>query len=203
MKKKMIPIAFMFFFNNAFSQKHELKHLSVAFTTLHTAFPFGSFSKLVTEDLHPGFEIGTGFNWSNKTKHDWFQTIQFGYSYHRFIQHSLALYSEGGYRYKFQKSFFAEAKIGAGYLHAIPVGKIFKLQNDGNYEKKVNIGRPQALIALSLGIHKRISPSGKAVFLQYQQRLQLPFIKSYVPLLPTNMLMVGVKIPCKQRNENN
>lgn len=202
MKKKIILILFMFLNSNAFSQKHKLEYWSAAFTTLHTAFPFGSFSRLFTEDLHPGFEIGSGFNWRTETKHDWFQTIHFGYSYHRFVQHSIALYSEGGYRYKFPKSFLAEAKLGAGYLHAIPVGQIFKLQADGNYKKKANLGRPQALIALSLGIHKRISPSGEAVFIQYQQRLQLPFIKSYVPLLPTNMLMVGVKIPCRVANDN-
>lgn len=198
MKKKIILIVFLCFCKYGFSQRHKMEHVSMAFTTLHTAFPFGSFSRLFTEDLHPGLEIGTSFNWVTKRKHDWFQTIQFGYSYHRFIQHSIALYSEGGYRYKFIKSFSAEAKLGAGYLHAIPTGKIFKLEN-GAYEKKANLGRPQALVALTFNIQKRLSPAGHAVFIQYQQRLQLPFIKSYVPLLPSNMLMAGIKIPCRQQ----
>jgi len=186
-------------FLNALAQKHKPDHFSITFTTLHTAFPFGRFSKLFTKEFHPGFEIGTGFNWKTKAKHDWFQTFEFGYSYHRFVQHSLALYSEAGYRYKFLKKFSAEAKLGGGYLHAVPVGKIFKLKDDGTYEKKSNLGRPQAMAGFSLCVSKKISISGPAIFLEYQQRIQLPFIKSYVPLLPSNMLMVGVTIPVKSK----
>ena len=193
----ILLFVFLCFGVNTYAQKRKYDHLSFALTTSHTAFPFGSFSKLFTEEFHPGFEIGTGFNWRIKRKHDWFQTIQFGYSYHRFVQHSLVLYSETGYRYKFLKTFSAEAKIGAGYMHAIPVGKIFRLKEDGTYQKKTNLGRPQAMAAFSAGIHKQVCASGLAIFIQYQQRLQLPFIKSYVPLLPTNMLMAGVHFPLK------
>ncbi len=186
-------------FLNAPAQKHKPDHFSIAFTTLHTAFPFGSFSKLFTKEFHPGFEIGTGFNWKTKEKHDWFQTFNLGYSYHRFVQHSLALYSETGYRYNFRKSFSAAAKLGIGYLHAIPVGKIFELKDDGTYKKKTNLGRPQAMAGFSFSASKKIAPSGLAVFFEYQQRLQFPFIKSYVPLLPSNMLMAGINIPFKKK----
>ena len=181
------------------AQKHRPDHYSLAFTTMHTAFPFNSFSSLFTKEFHPGLEIGTGFNWKNKTKHDWLQTFQFGYSYHRWVQHSLTLYTEFGYRYKFSKSFSANTKIGAGYLHAIPAGKIFKLQEDGDYKKKTNIGRPQAMAGFSVGVSKSISRSGMAIFLNYQQRLQLPFIKSYVPLLPSDYLILGITIPVKRK----
>ena len=182
---------------NPKSKKHKLDHISIAFTTLHTAFPLGSFSALFTKEFHPGFEFATGFNWKTKKKHDWFQTFDVGYSYHRFVQHSLMLYSEIGYRYKFLKTFSAAAKLGVGYLHAIPVGKVFELKEDGTYKKKTNLGRPQAMAGFSLKVSKKITASGLALFLEYQQRLQLPFIKSYVPLLPSNMLMAGVKIPIK------
>ena len=75
--------------------------------------------------------------------------------------------------------------------------KIFTLKEDGTYKKKTNLGRAQAMAAFSIGLHKKISPSGLAIFLQYQQRLQLPFIKSYVPLLPSNLLLAGVHFPFK------
>ena len=182
-----------------FSQKHKLDNFSIAATTLHTNFPFNSFSKLFTEEFHPGFELGIGFNWKTKAKHDWFQDFKLGYSYHRFVQHSITLYSEIGYRYKFLKTFNAEASVGAGYLHAISAEKIFVLQSDGTYKKKTNIGRPQAMASFSIGLSKKISTSGTTVFLNYQQRLQFPFIKSYVPLLPENMLQAGVSIPLKSK----
>ena len=35
------------------------------------------------------------------------------------------------------------------------------------------------------------------VFSTYQQQIQMPFVKSYVPILPYNSLIVGVSIPCK------
>ena len=205
MNKKLIPflICLCCFLNapaqNHKEKKHKPDHISIAFTTMHTTFPFGSFSALFTKEFHPGFEIATGFNWKTKKKHDWFQTFDVGYSYHRFVQHSFVLYSEFGYRYKFLKTFSAAAKLGAGYLHAIPVGKIFELKEDGTYKKKANLGRPQAMAGFSMDIAKKISASGLVLFLEYQQRLQLPFIKSYVPLLPSNMLMAGVKIPVKSK----
>ena len=200
MKRNLIPFVIcLCCFLNAPAQKHKPDHVRIAFTTLHTAFPFGSFSNLFTKEFHPGLEIGTGFNWKTKEKHDWFQTFEFGYSYHRFVQHSFALYSEVGYRYKFLKTFSAEVKLGAGYLHAIPAEKIFILKDDGTYKKKASLGRPQAMAGFSMGINKKVSASGLTVFLEYQQRLQLPFIKSYVPLLPSNMLMIGVTIPVKSK----
>ena len=200
MKRNFILLAIcLCCFLNAPAQKHKPDHVSIAFTTLHTAFPFGSFSNLFTKEFHPGFEMGTGFNWKTKERHEWFQTFEFGYSYHRFVQHCLALYSELGYRYKFLKTFSAEAKLGAGYLHAITVGKIFKLHADGTYKKKTNLGRPQVMAGFSLDVNKKITASGLAVFLEYQQRIQFPFIKSYVPLLPSNMLMIGVTIPFKSK----
>ncbi|HWC52486.1 MAG TPA: hypothetical protein VG676_02795 [Chitinophagaceae bacterium] len=182
-----------------FSQNHRLDHFSVAVTTLHTNFPFSSFSELFTKEFHPGFELGTGFNWKTKAKHDWFQEFKLGYSYHRFVQHSITLYSEFGYRYKFLKTFNAEAALGAGYLHAISAERVFVLQSDGTYKKKPNLGRPQAMASFSIGLSKKISASGTTLFLNYQQRLQFPFIKSYVPLLPENILMAGMRISIKSK----
>lgn len=202
MKRNLILLATCFCLAlHTGAQKHKPDHYSIAFTTLHTAFPFNSFSNLFTKEFHPGFEIGTGFNWKTKEKHDWFQAFDLGYSYHRFVQHTIALYSEFGYRYKFLKTFSAAAKLGAGYLHAIPVGKIFKLKDDGTYVKKTNLGRSQAMVGFGLVLSKKIFASGLTVFIEYQQRLQLPFIRSYVPLLPSNMLLAGVKIPFKKTTQ--
>ena len=198
MKKAIITLVISCLFFGALAQKHKLDHYSLAFTTLHTAFPFSSFSNLFTSEFHPGFELGTGFNWKNKAKHDWFQDFKFGYSYHRWVQHSIVLYSEFGYRYKFQKGFSAETKMGAGYLHAIPTGKVFKLQEDGSYKKKTNLGRPQAMASFDLGLGKKFT-SGFSIFLDYQQRLQFPFIKSYVPLLPSDMIIIGASIPIRKK----
>ena len=201
MKQFLVVFSAILLTTAVIAQKKKLDHISIAFTTMHTAFPFGNFSNLFTKEFHPGFEAGTGFNWKTREKHAWFQSFEAGYSYHRFVQHSLALYSEFGYRYKFSKSFSADAKIGTGYLHTIPVGKIFKLQDDGTYKKKTNLGRPQAMAAFTVGINKKFA-SGFGLFMNYQQRVQLPFIKSYVPLLPSNMILIGTIIPFHNINKH-
>jgi hypothetical protein len=180
------------------AQKHRLDHYSVAVTTLHTNLPFGSFSSLFVKDFHPGFEAATGFKWKEKPKHDWYQEFRFGYTYQRWIQHSISLYSSAGYKYKFPGGFYTDISIGAGYLHAIPDSKVFKLQPDGTYKKIFNSGRPQLLGALGIGIGKLFT-SGIAVFLEYQQRFQTPFIKSYVPVLPANMMQLGITIPIHKK----
>jgi len=179
---------------SAEAQKHVLDNYSIAITTLHTNLPFRSFSSLFTKEYHPGFEIGSGFKWKEKPKHDWYQQFQFGYSYQRWVQHSISLYTSVGYRYKFPKGFVADISIGAGYLHATPDSKLFKLQSDGTYKKKFNWGRPQVMGAFGIGIGKSFG-SGKTIFIKYQQRMQTPFIKSYVPVLPDNMMQLGITIP--------
>lgn len=199
MKQFPIFIFLVSFSLIVFSQKHKLARISIAITTLHTDLPFGSFGKLFTEEFHPGIEIGTGFNWKIKPKHEWFETFKLGYSYQRFVQHTIPFYSEFGYRHNFLKTFAANVALGAGYLHAISAEKVFKLEKDGTYKKKTNVGRSQAMASFSVGIDGKISSSGAKLFLNYQQRLQFPFIRSYVPLLPTNMMMLGVQFPFKSK----
>ena len=183
------------------AQRHVLNHYSVAVTTLHTNLPFHSFSSLITKEYHPGVELGTGFSWQQKAKHEWYQELTLGYSYHRWVQHTLCLYTSVGYRYKFPRGFIADVSLGAGYLHAIADSKIFKLQADGTYRKKFNGGRAQAMAALTIGIGKTFFP-GNTVFVRYQQRVQTPFIRSYVPVLPANLLMLGVSIALHQPKSN-
>ena len=66
----------------AYGQKKD-KQISFALTNSHTAYPFASFSKLFSGPYHPGIELGYGFNWTNKKKHDWYQAFRLGYFYHR------------------------------------------------------------------------------------------------------------------------
>jgi len=103
----------------------KLDHFHFALSNSHTAMPYGSFSHLFYKEFHPGVEIGTGFNWTVKLKHDWFQTFRLGYSYHEFVQRTLMLYSEMGYRYKFPLGISASASIGGGWMHSIQDAEVF------------------------------------------------------------------------------
>lgn len=170
-------------------------HLSLALTNNHSAYPFASFSKLVSGEWHPGFEMGTGFNWSVRKKHDWYQEIKLGYFYHQFVQHGIPLYTNFGYRYKFSKHWDAQAGLGAGMLLSIPDHKRYKLNSEGNYESHNKV-RIQGMIVFNVGAGYQFQLDKKhplEAFFTYQQRIQTPYVPSYVPLLPYNSLMVGIK----------
>ena len=112
------------------------------------------------------------------------------------MQSTLQLYSELGYRRSIWKGTAAELRLGGGYLHAIPAAEIFEL-NGSVYEKKTNLGRPQAMAGAALGLSYTQQKAAHPLrfFVDYQVYLQMPFVKSYVPLLPNTLLHVGAAAP--------
>jgi hypothetical protein len=181
------------------SQKIRL--LSIAFTNSHTALPFGSFSKLFTGPFHPGFEVGPEIKWSDKKKHDWFQNFRIGYSYHRLVQHSLVFYTEFGYRYKFPMGISSSVRLGGGYMRAIVANQVFADgQVDNQQYTKITSGRSQAIVMTTFNLSKDIGNKGHKFYIEYQQRLQTPFIQAYVDLLPYNIFLTGISIPLKKQH---
>ena len=193
---KIIIFLFVFICTlQASAQKN--KQVSVAFISAATANPFSQFGKLVTDIKHPGVEFGYSINWKTKPKHDWYQEIKLAYFYHRFVQHAIPLYTDLGYRYKFLQRWTTQASIGAGYMHSIPATAQLKLQDNGEYKKGKGFGRMQAIAVLNIGLSHIFNPASAKpinVFLTWQQMLQMPFIKAYVPVLPYNNLLIGIGI---------
>ena len=175
------------------------REISLAITNNHSAYPFASFSQLIGGPVHPGAEAGYGFNWKTKKKHDVYQSFRLGFFHHRFVQSAIPIYTQVGYRYKALNPFQIYGALGAGYLHSIPATAVLKQNSNGDYEKAKGIGRPQALVNLSFGMRYLLkAESSTAVFIQYTQQLQTPFIKSYVPLLPYNSIALGLSMPLKK-----
>lgn len=171
------------------------KNIGVAVMSNNAGFPFSEFGDLFKSPLHPGIEFSYGINWRRKPKHDWFQQVRLGYFYHRYVQHGIPLYTSLGYRYKLRR-FLAEASLGAGYLHSIPATAQFKLSDNGEYKNSKGIGRMQGMVTFDIGTGYVLNPRSKTpftAFATYQQRIQTPFIRSYVPLMPYNNLLVGLR----------
>lgn len=146
--------------------------------------------------IHPGLSAGTEFRYNHSRKNQWFQTAKLAVSYHQYVQTSVQLFSEAGYRRDIWRGFGAEMRLGAGYLHSFPGVEFFQLK-DGVYEKKNRIGRPQLMLTSAVGISYTLR-SGKLpmrVFLDYQFYLQMPFINQYVPLVPNTVVHAGVALP--------
>jgi hypothetical protein len=81
-------------------------------------------------------------------------------------------------------------------MHSVPATAKLKLHDDGVYVNDKGVGRMQAMATFGLGLGYTIDPSAKkplSVFTTYQQRIQMPFVRSYVPFLPYNSFIIGVK----------
>jgi hypothetical protein len=167
------------------AQKDRLVSLSVF--NAGTQLP----GKLFTVPVHPGLSVGMEFYYNTNPKNRLFQTAKIGFSHHRFVQNSLMLYTEFGYRRAIWKGLGAEISVGGGYIHAFPHTEIFQLEN-GVYQQQPGIGRSQGMGGATLGLGYQL-PTQRPVrlFAAYQFYLQFPFVKQYVALLPVTALHVG------------
>jgi hypothetical protein len=156
-----------------------------------SAMPIVGAPQLFYTNYHPYFSFGARLTWKEKGKHAWEQSVNIGYMYHRFVQHTIPLFTEIMYRYNFNKQFSLNAHLGAGYLHSIPDAERFELNDQGEYEKIRNLGRAQGMLRFAISGAYKISDDLR-VMLNYGVTGQLPFVKSYVPLLPYNTIQVGI-----------
>ncbi len=182
-------------FQLSFASNRPLLYWGVAVNNFVTAKPIAGFSKMFYSQFHPGVTISTGFNWREKPKHNLMQSFKLGYFSHRFLQRSIMLYSEFGYRYKAGPKLGLSIAAGGGYLHMIPASDQFKMNADGTWQQMKLKSRPQGMLSLSVGIDYKINEAGWRTFVRYQNMLQTPFVPGYVPLLPYNVLHLGVTIP--------
>ncbi len=189
--KQVFTALLLFSLLSVTAQKQQ--EYALSFTNNATAFPFGILSGYTSSPVHPGVELAWSQTLREKAKHDWYRTVTAGYFFHRFIQHGIPLYVNYGYRYKFTNRFVMDASLGGGYFHSIPATEVLKADENGNYRNAKGIGRPQAMLAVTLGTGYRVILHQQPVrlFLQYQVRLQTPFVRSYVPVLPYNQLAAG------------
>jgi hypothetical protein len=173
------------------SGQKKINQLTLETGNAVTAFPFTGAPQLFYTNYHPFTTLGARLEWKEKGKHAWEQSFNLGYIYHRFVQHSIPLFTETIYRYDFNKLFSLRAHLGAGYLHSIPGTERFELNDKGEYEKIRNLGRAQACVKFSISAAYAINQDIQLT-LNYGVLGQLPFVKSYVPLLPYNTIQLGI-----------
>lgn len=186
----------LFFESNA--QNNTGRPLTISMFTVATQLPGGK-----VLPIHPGLEAGTEFRLGKSDGSKWFQSLKLGGYHHRLSQTAIMIYSETGFRPVIYRRLYGEARLGAGYLHAIPDLQIFELADD-SYRKKTNLGRPQFMASLALGLGWRLKPQTDSprVFVAMQCFFQMPFIRSYVPVLPNTALHAGVSLPFIKSNKS-
>lgn len=202
MRRTFIALIFSASLIQAAAQKDKYVRFSIYNT--QSAYPFSKFTGLFKEVFHPGMEYGAGKIIKPKVNHEWFREYRIGFFYHRFVQVGIPVSVNFGYRYKFNNHFTLQAALGAGYMQSIPATQKFVLDDQGNYQGNKGVGRMQATASFEIGMGYILNPKKErplSIISGYQQRLQFPFVRSYVPLLPYNNFILGLTMPLKKMSQ--
>jgi len=176
------------------AQSWKSKPIALSVFNNATMLPPASLVATFNQPIHPGLTAAYEFGCKETDKHKWFQNAGISYMYHRFVYQAIILNTQAGYRWKINQ-FSAEGYLQAGYMHAFLLTDRAVLQPDGTYKEKKGFGKPQFItgagvgFGYNLGDEKRI----RRIILNYDIRLQMPFVKSYVTLLPNGALSLGMQ----------
>jgi hypothetical protein len=170
------------------------ENLSVSIFNNATLLPPASLTAAFNQPIHPGFLVSSEFGWKDHPKYKWFQNAGIGYFYHRYVYHAFLLTTKAGYR-RYLGKFSLEGSLNAGYMHAFLLTDRLVLQDDGTYKAKKGFGKPQFVAGLGIGAGYNFGTAEKLkrLFVAYDLRLQMPFVKSYVTLLPNGSLSLGMQ----------
>lgn len=159
-----------------------------------TMLPPASLTATFNQPIHPGITFAYEFGWKETDTHKWFQNAGISYFYHRYVYQAILLNTQAGYRWKIHK-FSAEGYLQAGYMHAFLLTDRAVLQPDGTYKAKQGFGKPQFIGGAGVGFGYNLGNNIRIrrIFINYDIRVQMPFVKSYVTLLPNGALSLGMQ----------
>lgn len=192
---RKILILFLFFIPvTVMAEGWKSKPVAISVFNNATLLPPASLTAVSNQPLHPGFAVSYEFGGKEKEKYKWFQNVSLGYFYHRYVDQAILLYSQAGYRRYFGK-FSAEGSLLGGYMHSILLTDRAVKQSNGTYQVKQGFGKPQFIFGAGIGFGYNFGSVEKLrrLFLNYDIRMQTPFVKSYVPLLPNGSLSAGIQ----------
>jgi hypothetical protein len=139
--------------------------------------------------------VGTEFNYKVKKHGRLFQTANLSYFYHNYLSQGIGITTELGYEYRLNFGLAFGALLGVGYLHTFATTEEFVF-NDGQYEKKSDLGNSRLYPALSLDVGYYFRKADKAspkIFLRYQSWAEYPYSPGFIPLMTHINLHLGVK----------
>jgi len=176
-------------------QSWKSKPIAVSVFNNATMLPPASLTATFNQPIHPGLTVSYEFGWKETPKHKWFQNAGISYMYHRFVYQAIILNSQAGYRWKFSK-FSMEGYLQAGYMHAFYLTDRAVFQSDGTYIAKKGFGKPQFITGAGAGFGYNLGSAEKLrrIFVNYDVRLQMPFVRNYVTLLPNGALSLGFQM---------
>lgn len=196
--KKPILLFFIFIPVLLFAQSSDSKLISISIFNNATLLPPESMTAMFNQPVHPGGTVAYEFGWKETKMHKWFQNVGISYFYHRYVYQALMLNTQAGYRRKINR-LTIEGYMQLGYMHAFLLTDRAVFQSDGTYVVRQGFGKPQFITGAGIGLGYNLGGDKRIrrIFLNFDFRVQMPFVKSYVPLLPNGALSLGMQFNIK------
>jgi hypothetical protein len=191
MKQLYIPLVLALLLSLSNTQAQSNRAIFVKTGNIQTAMPFSSFDVMFTEVFRPYIEVGYSLRLKGYTKSALWLDGHLGYFNHRFVQQALPLHVHLRYQHQIAQKTGLRASLGGGYTHAFPFEGRYRTNESGDYESVGGLGRAQAGFGLMVGASHKLTEKFE-LSLEYRILFQTPFVKSYVPLLPFEMLQLGL-----------
>jgi len=190
--KKVLVIIFLALPGLMIGQSWKANPISISVFNNATLLPPASLIATFNQPIHLGITAAYEFGWKDAMKHKWFQNAGISYMYHRYVYQAIFLNTQGGYRWKIN-DFSVEGYLQAGYMLAFYLTDRAIMQSDGTYIVKQGAGKPQFIVGAGIGLGYDLGKDEhiRRIFLGYDIRMQIPFVKSYVPVLPNGALYIG------------
>lgn len=144
---------------------------------------------------HPALAVGTEFTYWRGKHGQLLQTLSVGGFYNRYNATGLSAQTEFVYRYITGLGVFADASLGAGYLHTFRVRPIYQANGQGDYQPVKDWGKPSALASFNLGLgydFSRHTDLPFALFVRYQWFAQVPYVDP-LPFWPQAITGLGAR----------
>ena len=195
MNKQKIIKAFFFglLFFTFFSIKAQnlntgFKGLSFKITLFSESIGLPNFGRFFKQSGF-GVRIGTEVYYMNKTKAQFFQTMNLGFYSHKNFASAFFVSTEAGYR-RYLGSFFTDATLGGGIHFSKSALPVYKPSANGYEKSNGNLIRFMPVVGLGTGY--RFNKA--AVFARYELLGEMPFGYKDIPALPHQTIHLGTQV---------
>ena len=151
--------------------------------------------------IRAGIQAGAIYQWNDNKKHQFTQSANLAYFYHRNLQHAVQLYTEGGYQIHLENGLQINPfSIGGGYVASVGDMDSYIWNTETNkYEATGRDFRNNWMISLGFGLGYEtdieIAERPVTFYLNYRLQVQGIIVKENVPVMAYSPIMFGISLP--------
>ncbi|WP_044102269.1 hypothetical protein [Neolewinella persica] len=158
-----------------------------------TSMPF---TKIWSQPVHPGVQVGTEFNSNSDRRLRFYPGINLGYVFHRKLFQGVYINVDLGVTYNITKNVNLKAALGGGYMRTYTTGPEYTLV-EGALLKRADQGNSRLMPSLTLGLGYRLRPQktgSPEFFVLHKTWLEYPYSPGFIPLMSHTNLHLGAKL---------